>query len=101
MSFLGRNVFKAQAPRRFGYKPMYYDVSKDPEVLEQRKRSVLRSGRRDPLLHGETMYERMAAANDPLYEQNSGAWELQMAWVRRIGTAVIGIAVIAGLYRFF
>lgn len=80
---------------------MYYDVSKDPEVLEQRKRAVLRSGRRDPLLHGETMFERMAGTHDPLYEQNSDSWDAQMVWVRRIGTAVIGVAVLAGLYRFF
>lgn len=101
MSFLGRSIFKAQAPRRFGYKPMYYDVSKDPEVLEQRKRAVFRKGGRDPLLHGETMYERMSGINDHLYDQGDTTWNNQMIWVRRVGIAVIGLAVLVGFYRFF
>lgn len=100
MSFLGRSIFKAPAPRRFGYKPVYYDVGKDSEVLEERRRVVFRQGGRDPLLHGETMYERMAGVNDPLYDQNSRAWDAQMVWVRRVGIAVMGISVLAGLSRF-
>jgi hypothetical protein len=101
MSILGRGIFKAQAPRRFSYRPVYYDIRKDSAVLEERKRAVFRNGSRDPLLHGETMYERMAGTNDPLYEQNDAAWEAQMVWVRRVGIAVMGFAVFAGLYRFF
>jgi len=101
MSILGRAIFKAPAPRRFSYKPVYYDVSKDPEVLERRKRAVLRHGGRDPLLHGETMYERMAGVNDHLYGQEDSVWNKQMIWVRRVGIAVVGIAVLAGFYRFF
>lgn len=101
MAFFGKSFFKAQAPRRFNYRPLYYEIRNDTEAMEERKQKAKREGRRDPLLHGSTMYERMTGAYDAPQEPESQAWEAQTLWARRVGFLILALVLAAVLFRTF
>lgn len=56
-----------QQPRRFHYEPIYYHPSKDPEILEKRRLQAQREKRLDPLVHGQTLREKMEGRSE-VYE---------------------------------
>lgn len=65
------NIFKRwtslHEPRRFSYRPIYYDPAKDPELREKMRAEAMREGRLDPLTQGISMREKMQG-RDPLLE---------------------------------
>lgn len=101
MAFFGKSIFKPQAPRRFNYRPMYYDVRNDSEAMQERRQKAKREGGRDPLLHGTTMYERMTGVHNTIQEPESQAWESQIIWARRAGFLVLTLVLAAALFRTF
>ncbi len=72
MPGLGFKGLKQPQPRKFRYKPMYYDPRKDEAYMEKRRLRAKMERRLDPLVHGETMYEKMTGGIDPQDEVDYG-----------------------------